>query len=401
MKKLLMILAIGLSSVVVAQKSNTTNAAMAYKAYEKAKFTGDYEQAAKDLNEAKEYIDQSAAHADTQKDPKTLMYLGMVYIEIPICAAMSGDETLSAVDSEEAVTKGFDALKESKAVDTKGRYHDDVDNYCNMYRTMFANGGIAMYDEEKYAEASGMLIGAGMFGEVMGISDSVYYFYGGIAAFKVDSFSMAEDAFTKTTEWGYQPGTSVYYLSQSLQKQDKMDEAETMLKEQVAKFPGDKDILVELVNLYIDTDRKQDAITFLNSAIELDPKNLVLVYTSGTIYENMDDFENAEKAYLNVLSQDASNVDALAAIGGLYYNKGAEDNNSANTLELGDPQYDALKQSSKDYFVKSVEYFEKANTAAPDDIAIMSSLKDAYGKAGMNEKYKEAKAKLEEMKAAQ
>ena len=75
MKKLFTIIAIASSVFAISQKTNTTNAAMAYKSYEQAKMGGDWEQGAKDLLEAKGYIDQSAEHVDTKNDPKTLMYL--------------------------------------------------------------------------------------------------------------------------------------------------------------------------------------------------------------------------------------------------------------------------------------------------------------------------------------
>jgi hypothetical protein len=46
--------------------------------------------------------------------------------------------------------------------------------------------GIKMYEEEKWEEAMGGLMGAAAFGEVMGFSDSVFYFYGGLAAFNIE-----------------------------------------------------------------------------------------------------------------------------------------------------------------------------------------------------------------------
>jgi tetratricopeptide (TPR) repeat protein len=290
MRKLLLVAAIGLTSVAFSQKGNTSSAGIAYKNYESNFFGGDYETAAKELWDAKTFIDKSYVHEETKNDAKTLMYYGKIYIAIPQCAALTGDENLSGVDGAKAFEDGFNALKRSKEVDTKGRYHDDVDQYCNLYRSQLSQMGIKMYEEEKWEEAMGGLMGAAAFGEVMGFSDSVFYFYGGLAAFNIEKWEEAEQAFKMTTEWGYQLPSSVYYYSQSLQKQEKIGEAEKMLKDMVAKNPGQKDIMIEMVNLYIDTDRKSEAVTALSDAIALDPENVTLVYTAGTIYENMDDF---------------------------------------------------------------------------------------------------------------
>lgn len=390
MKKLFLIAALALTTAAFSQKGNTSSAGIAYSNYEKAFFKGDYELAAKELKDAKEFIDKSYVHEETKDDPKTLMYYGKIYIAIPQCAAVSGDEELKAVP-EEAALKGFEALKRSKEVDAKGRYHDDVDDYCDTYRRLLSAQGIKLYEEKKWLEAAGGLIGAAAFGEIMGIKDSVFYFYGGLAAYNIDSLDMAEEAFAKTTEWGYQAPTSVYYYSQTLQRQGKGGEAETMLKDQVKKNPGNKDILVELVNYYIGADKKEEAVKFLNDAIAVDPENATLIYTAGTIYENMNDLENAEKSYLRALEINPNDGASLSALGGVYFNKGAELNNEANKLEFGDPKYDTMVADSKEFFKKAVPYLEKAVAATPDDCNFKIALRDAYGKAGDVENFKKMK----------
>ena len=100
MKRVLLVAAIGLTSIAFSQKGNTSSAGIAFKNYWSLKLSGgDAEEQAKELRDAKEFIDKSYVHEDTKDDPKTLMYYGKIYIEIPFCAAMSGDEELSAVDS--------------------------------------------------------------------------------------------------------------------------------------------------------------------------------------------------------------------------------------------------------------------------------------------------------------
>jgi tetratricopeptide (TPR) repeat protein len=183
-----------------------------------------------------------------------------------------------------------------------------------------------------------------------------------------------------------------------MQKQDRLADAEVMIKKYVQKFPGNKEILIEMVNIYIDTDRKEEAVVALGEAIALDPENVALVRTAGTIYENMEDFENAEAQYLKALQLDAKDVISLSAIGGLYFNKGADVNNAANKLEFGDPNYDKMVEESKDYFKKSVPYLEQATEAKPEELTYWIALRDAYGKAGDVENFKAAKAKVVELK---
>lgn len=402
MKKFFTLAAIVLSGISIAQKANTTNAAMAYKAYEAVRFE-DFEQAAKDLLEAKSYIDLAAVHPDTKNEPKTLMYLGKIYIEIPFCAQTSGDATLKSFDGDSCYKVGFDAFERSKAADTKEMYVEDINNYCAFYRSFLSNAGILMYDEGKYEEAMQGLLGATMFAEAMGLKDSFFCFYGGIAAYKIEKYEEAAEAFTKTVEWGYEPASSASYLTSCLVKLDRKDEAEKMLLAQIARYPKNKDIMIELINFYIDNDRKPEAIKILNDAIALDPNNPVLIYTAGTIYENMDDFENAEKSYLK--AKELGNKDAGFALGSLYFNKGADLYTAANALPFGSPEYtekyEPMIAESKVYFNKALPYLEQAAVENPTDLVVLGALKDAYGKLGNTEKFLEIKAKIEQLKAGQ
>ncbi|MFT4600858.1 MAG: hypothetical protein ACI857_001035, partial [Arenicella sp.] len=192
MKRLLLIATVAVTSVTFSQKGKASSAGLAFKAYWQEKLSGgDPETQAKELHDAMVFIDEAYAHEDTKNDPKTLMYYGKIHIEIPMCAVATGDEKLSAIDAEKSIKDGFASLIRLREVDVKERYVDDADDYCKFYRGQYSNIGSKMYDEKKWSEASQALIGAGMFGEAMGLSDSLYFLYGGLAAFNIDSLEFA------------------------------------------------------------------------------------------------------------------------------------------------------------------------------------------------------------------
>ncbi|MCG8577151.1 MAG: tetratricopeptide repeat protein [Flavobacteriales bacterium] len=391
-------LTVAVCSTGMAQKGNTSSAGISFKNYWSMKLQGeDITEQAKELLDAKGFIDKSIVHETTKDDPKTLMYYGKIYFEIPMVAALSGDVELNKVDPEKAVEDAFNAFQRSKELDTKGRYTEDVDEYCIFYYSFLQKQGVEAYSQEKYDIAMGGLLGAAKFSEVIGTIDTASFFFGGTAAFALDSFAIAEEAFKKTTELGYNYGSSIYHYSQSLQGQGKVKEAEEMLNAQAKANPGNQEVLIEFINLYIGTDRKDEAAQKLNEALALDPENTALLFTSGTIYENLEDYEKAEKAYKKVLEIEPDNEDALVTLGGLFYNKGADANNDANKLEFGDPKHDALKEEAKSNFAKSVEYFEKAVEKKPKDKQLLTSLKNAYYQAGEKEKMMEIKKRIDEL----
>ena len=398
MKRFVLTVAIALFTVAsFAQKGNITNAAMAFK--DAQGNMADLEKSTKDLMEAKDYIDKACAHPDTKESPKGLMYKGKIYVELSLKMMMTEDQSgFNGMEPEKLMEEGFAALIKSKEVDKKERYVDDVNGYANQYRVMLSTMGSNAYQEEKYEEAMGGLLGAAQFGEILGVTDSNYYFFGGMAAFANESFDVAEEAFAKCIAINFNTAESVGYLAKSLKAQDKTDEAEKALTDAVAKYPDNLDVLIQMTNFYIDNERNEDAEKALSAAIILDPSNTALLYTSGIIYEGMGRMEDAEAAYKKTLSIDPKHTDAKYSLGVFYFNQGADMYNEANKLPFGDPSYDIKVAESKEFFNKSVSTLEEASAAAPKDISILEALKLAYGKAGMVDKFKETKAKIAELK---
>ena len=387
-----------LTSVSFAQKKNVQSASKYLNDAREAMRDQDMEQAAKDFIGAKDYIDQASQHEDTQNDPKMFMYRGEIYLEMAgIVAIDSTNEAFAELDAEEMTEIGMNSLKKSKEVDDRERYHDDVNDYCNKYRVMAQNMGVAAYDNAEYAKATEALIGAGEFGKIMGVKDSMLYYFGGLAAIQSQKWEMAEKAFQNCVDWQYKTAESVGFLATALNEQGKTAEAESLLKKAVADYPKNVDILIQQINFFIDTDRSEEANGALQKAIDLDPENTALVYTSGNIYEQMGQFEDAEKAYSRTLELDPNHTNAKFSMGGLYFNKGADLYNEGNKLPPSDPKSTQMIEESKAMFNKALPFLEAAAEAEPEDVIILQSLKAVYGKLGMVDKFKETKARIAEI----
>lgn len=384
-----------------AQKSNVTNAAMAYSSYME-NMAADPATAKKDLLEAKSYIDLACVHTETIADPKAWMYKGKIYIDLSAMVMAATDKAdFAGMQADKMLDDGFAAFAKSKEVDVKKRYEEDINAYAEMYRAILSNAGITAYGEDKFELAMGGLLGAAQFGEVIGLKDSMMYFFGGIAAYNSKQFEIAEEAFKNCVELNYNLGESMGYLAKSMKELGKTAEAEKLLKETAAKYPNNLDVLIQLINFYIDNNRNQEAGDAISAAIKLDPNNIALVYNSGIIYETLGKMDVAEAAYLKSLELKPDYTDALYSLGVFYFNRGADANNIANDLPFGDPAYDKTIAESKEFWGKALPYLEKAALAEPNDLVILESLKQVYGKLSMTEKFKETKAKIAEISGKQ
>ncbi len=397
MKKIFLTIAVALfATVSFSQKKNVTSAAVTYQGAQKNRT--DVAAYTKDLLEAKESIDLALAHPDTKEDPKAWMYKGKIYIELGLALAMSDGSAYPGMKSEELAEEGFNALIHSKEVDKKETYVDDVNDYAQMYRAMMSNAGIEAYSAEEYETAMGALVGAAEFGTLIGVQDSNFYFFGGLAAMQIKNYEVAEEAFKHCVEWKFNLGESVGYLATAMKENGNQTEAEAMLKNAVEVNPDNIDVLIHATNFYIDKKDFAQAVSTIESAIKLDPSNKLLHYNAGALYESMEKFDEAEAAFKKTLSLDPAYTDAKYSLGVFYFNRGAELNNEANDLEFGDPKYDVMIAQSKEIWKKNcLPYLEDAAKDAPEDVIILEALKTVYGKLSMTDKFMETKKRIAEL----
>ena len=397
MKKIFLIVAIAFCATVsFSQKKNVTTAAVTYQGAQKVR--AELANYTKELLEAKEYIDLAIAHQDTKADPKAWMYKGKIYMELGMAIAMSNAADFPGMNAESLMEEGFKALVHSKEIDTKESYTDQVNEYAQMYRGQMSAAGIEAYTAKNFEMAMGGLVSAAEFGNLIGIQDSNFYFFGGLAALEVKNYEVAAEAFAHCVDWKFNLGESVGYLATSMKENCKEAEAEAMLKKAVEENPNNIDVLIHATNFYIDKKDFPQAVSTIESAIKLDPSNKVLHYNAGVLYESMDKFDEAEAAYLKTLSIDPAYTDAKYSLGVFYFNRGADLNNEANDLEFGDPKYDVMIAKSKEIWAKNcLPYLEDAAKDAPDDVIILEALKTVYGKLSMTDKFMETKKRIAEL----
>ena len=180
------------------------------------------------------------------------------------------------------------------------------------------------------------------------------------------------------------------------------------LSEAREKFPENKDIIQEEINIYLGAKEYDKALSNLDKAIELDPTNQQLLYARGIILDNQQAtlrgegktdeanaaYKRAESDYKSVVDLDPEGFDGNYSIGALYYNRGAEMLNEANNI-LDDAKYKTAKLEAETELKAALPFLEKAHALDPTDMQTMISLKVIYARANQMGKFDEMKEKLE------
>lgn len=386
---------LALSSIVLIHAQNS-KVVSAYGALEEAKskiFVKNYEDAAKNLANAIEYIEPATTHEKTSLKEKTWRYRGNIYT---LCAQFSDKDEVKAVASD-VVSKGVESYKKQLELDIKGTYKKEVLGGLEQLRSLSINQGIELFNEEYYKRAYNAFDMANKLGLDLGILDTVLVYNAGLAANKAGDFDNAIKNFQKCLETGYNKD-EMYSTVAMMYRDEGMDEkACQFINEGLAKYPESELLLGDQVNCALASGDAQGAKAGVLIMIENDPENANLRFVLGNTLDKEGDQDGAIEAYAKAIELNPEYFDAFYNLGALHFNRGVEKNTQCNEIPPKEfKKYDACKALADGHFTKALPFFEDAKNLNSEDIATLQSLKQIYARMNLMDKYKEVKDLLGE-----
>ena len=192
----------------------------------------------------------------------------------------------------------------------------------------------------------------------------------------------ALDFYKKCIDMGFYQGGFVFSnMAEVYKSMGDKDACKAILEEGFVKFPENSNILIGLINHYIDNQEDTGKLfELLHSAQELDPKNASLFYVEGNVYKQLGDVENAAKMYTKSSEVDPNYVFGPLGLGILYYDKAIDIQTKASE-ELDDNKYYALVKELDETLEKAIDPFEAAFAKTQDKElqgAVAEYLKNIY-----------------------
>jgi tetratricopeptide (TPR) repeat protein len=288
------------------------------------------------------------------------------------------------------------------------------------------NFGIYAFQEKEYDKAyenfdaaTGLykLLKANEKGEDSRLNDPAIYsehlFYTAVSAYYGGLEDKAKPYFLELFEAGSEEPL-VYEALFSIDSQNDEALALSYLEAGRQKFPNNTGLLFAEINYYVKKGELEKMIDKLEQALELEPDNVSIYTTLGSVYDNLcskameaDDDETAKVNFDKALSyfnkateMDPNNFDAIYSIGALYYNKAANMTKEINKYaddfsKEGTKKYNEVKAKMDGLFMESLPYFLKAEEINPNDPSVLQALSEIYARENELEKSREYKARLE------
>jgi tetratricopeptide (TPR) repeat protein len=228
----------------------------------------------------------------------------------------------------------------------------------------------------------------------VGALDTGMYYNAGLAAVNASKYNEAVTYFQKCADLKYLGITPYYQMYQCYMNLGDTTKAESFLLDLPSKFPGDKTVTLQLIDLYIKSNKYDEAFKYIKVAKETDPDNYSLYFASGIMFLNQNRFDEAISELSKAVELKGDVYDLQYAMGVAYINKAAAMFVKANDI-MDVTKYTAAIDEANAVYAKALPFMEKALELKPDDVFAMRSLKELYYRLKMTDKYNAIKAKLD------
>ncbi len=380
-KQILLSLALGASLGAFAQPS-VTNAFNANK-------EGDFAAAAT-------YIEQAVQDPKASSKEKTWRYRGDIYLNIATSADLSPK-------FPNAARTAIDSYKKSIELDKYGDYANEVRGSMGRLQEILAAQAGEKYGKKDFCGAAQNFAEMAEISGVFKIVDTLSIFNSAYCNDQCGKNADAIEGYKKCAGYNYNVPEVYRYIADAYLEDGKKSEALTTLAEGRSKYPGNSDILRAEVNIYLGDQEYVKAEDLLKSLTAKEPNNEMFWYVLGITYNKLNKPVEEEEAYKSALAIKPNYYDALFNLGAMHFNKGLAKEEECNAIPPREvAKYNDCSAAAQVFFKKSAEVLENAYNNLPAELKgtteerqMISSLKDAYYKAGREEEYKKMKDLLQ------
>jgi tetratricopeptide (TPR) repeat protein len=346
------------------------------------------------LDKAKEAIDQALLDEGTANWPNTYFAKGK------LCqAAFESENPKFKALYTDPLAESYSAFEKAMELDLKGNIKKKIITnmtYSSLAMDLF-NQGSKMFEAKDFASALKSFetqIKISESDKFVGAIDTGMYYNAGLAAINSGNHNSAIKYFEKCAEMKYLGITPYYQIYESYLGLGDTVKAESVLKGLGDKFPDDKTITLQLIDLYIKSNKHDEAQKYIKVAKESDPTNSTLYFAAGIMYLNQAKYDEAIEELSKSTELNPEVYDAQYGLGAAYINKASDMFVKANEIMDVKKYSEAIDQANIVY-AKALPYMEKAYQINPEDVYAMRSLQELYYRLKMTDKYTVIKTKLD------
>ncbi len=337
-------------------------------------------------NEAKLYF-KEPKNIETSEEggavKETYVY-GQIRLNFENGGLRTWEETQTIIDNP--LMKAVAAYQKASSLDEKGKNAKKINEAYKLINTDLESKAFNEYYGKRYKEAYNTALDKIEVGKLLGISDTMFYYYAGFFAYDqsmtdnsmwqetIDNFgkALSFSGFKDPEKGGVYPRIYQAYTH----KGDTLGGFK-YLKEGFEKYSDNLEVIYALINHYLVRGESREALEYVGQAKAKDPNNPNLLFAEGALYDKLGDKDKSIEAYDAAIAADPKKFDPYYNKAVVYYNSAIKLMEEANN-EKTNEGFEAKRDIAEAEFMKAIPPLEKAHELNPADRDIMETLKTLY-----------------------
>jgi hypothetical protein len=396
MKKLsISVFAMFLAMSVFSQNGKVVSAFNYMQAYTNPEGSSQAKGDPKNLEEAAKNIDVAITDPSTQNNAKTWWNRSNIY---QLIASVVGDTMIHHNYPKASLEAARSFQKLAEINDPKFKEWKDAYLNISAICSNLFNDGVGAYQKKQYHDASvffstvgdmqDLLVARGQKNDTGLLNKAMAN--AGLSAESDNDYPAAIGIYKKLLLNSADAKAYILLIStikkardmeslknDSVSSQKHNDEARKYTDEALAKFPNEKELLIDKINFYISDGKSSEGISYIQKALAQDPKNEQLFTALGMAYEQAKDTANARKTYSDLLALDPNSFDANFHLGAMIFNATKpiqEEMNKLGVSKADIKKTDDLQVLRDGLFLQAKPYLEKALAIHPTDSEVKKAL---------------------------
>ena len=394
MRKIVLALVVSVSSITVfAQSQNITTSAIALRQYNSEK---DLDRKKEKIIEAKEYIDLAFLNSSTSNEPKMWMVRAKVYKMIAFNHPLLDKDAIFKATYSHIQCMQPHPKKKNKIIIFKKWPEEEVFEGLMQCANKLFNLSVAAYEDGRFQESLDLygpiytIIDLDKEGKLkdIKITTEALTYNSYLAAKAMNISDLSKNLVKKLIKIKSTKPIIYSEISSIYLQEDSIDYALDYLEEGRKIFPDNQGLMNDEINLYMKLNRTDDLIVKISDNIKDQPGNESYYVVRGNCYQSNDKIDSAILDYQSALNINPDNLIALNNISSCYLKKTEPIYKRKEKLSYNSSKHARYDKDLETIHKLILPYLEHYVSIEPEDKQMINILGKIYYKLEMFDKEK-------------
>jgi tetratricopeptide (TPR) repeat protein len=258
--------------------------------------------------------------------------------------------------------------------------------------------GALLYSEQDFAAAAAAFKISVDVSTMMDVVDTNAIFNTAFCADAAGNKEMAKEYYQKLVDMRADQPAAYTALAVIYRDEEKFEESGKYADLAAELFPDNYNAMINAASIHLMNGNSERASEILNKMAEMYADNPVVWFAKGVALDQMNMADEAEAAYLKAIELRPDFFDAIFNLAAHYVTRGVNIKAEADALPFTEEKkYNEMTEQANAIFQKAIPMLEKAMEMEPNNIPVMSTLKDIYVHLRMMDKATELNAQIEKL----